>query len=98
MLKLASDGITSFSYKPLKIATFLGSAISALSLIYLLITLFEEFFTKLQVSGWTSIIALSILLNGLMFMMLGIIGEYVGRIYDEAKGRPLYIIGEKEGF
>jgi polyisoprenyl-phosphate glycosyltransferase len=98
MLKLASDGITSFSYKPLKIATFVGTTISTLSLIYLLITLFQKLFTKLDVSGWTSIIAISLLLNGLMFIMLGIIGEYVGRIYDEAKGRPLYIIGEKEGF
>lgn len=98
MLKLASDGITSFSYKPLRIATFIGSAISALSFVYILITLFQKFFIKPEISGWTLIIAVSMLLNGLMFMMLGIIGEYVGRIYDEAKGRPLYIIGEKEGF
>jgi len=98
MIRFASDGITSFSYKPLKLATFLGLAVAGLSFAYLVIVLFEKLFTGLTVPGWASIVALSLFFNGLMFIMLGIIGEYVGRIYDEAKGRPLYIISEKEGF
>lgn len=98
MVRFASDAITSFSYKPLKIATYTGSAVSVFSLIYLIVILFENLFSSDAVPGWSAIVVLSFLLNGLMFVMLGIIGEYVGRIYDEAKGRPLYIIGEKEGF
>ncbi|MDS0525972.1 glycosyltransferase family 2 protein [Clostridium sp. SHJSY1] len=98
MIKFATDAITSFSYKPLKIGTYLGGLVSAFSFLYLLFILFQKMFTNSTVPGWTSIIGISLFFNGVMFMMLGIIGEYVGRIYDEAKGRPLYIIGEKKGF
>jgi len=98
MIKFAMDAITSFSYKPLKIATFTGTVISVVSFFYLILVIFEKIFTDLTVPGWSSIIAISLLFNGLMFIMIGIIGEYVGRIYDEVKGRPLYIIGDKLGF
>lgn len=98
MIKFAIDAITSFSYKPLKMATYAGSIISGFSFLYLLFVLFERLFTSLTVPGWSSIAALTLFFNGVTFIMLGIIGEYVGRIYDEAKGRPLYIIGEKKGF
>lgn len=98
MIKFAMDAITSFSYKPLKMATYAGSIISGLSFLYLLFVLFERLFTSFTVPGWSSIAALTLFFNGVTFIMLGIIGEYVGRIYDEAKGRPLYIIGEKKGF
>ncbi|MDP4115810.1 MAG: glycosyltransferase family 2 protein [Bacteroidota bacterium] len=98
MVKFASDALTSFSYKPLKLATYIGAIISVFSFLYMVFILFEKMFTEFTVQGWTFIVALSLLFNGLMFIMLGIIGEYIGRIYDEAKGRPLYIIDEKEGF
>jgi polyisoprenyl-phosphate glycosyltransferase len=98
MIKFAMDAITSFSYKPLRLATYAGGVISGFSFLYLLFVIFERLFTNLTVPGWTSIIALILFFNGATFIMLGIIGEYVGRIYDEAKGRPLYIISEKEGF
>lgn len=98
MLKFSADAITSFSYKPLKIATFIGFAVSALSFAYLIVILYEKLFTSLTVPGWTSIIVTSLLMNGLVLIMLGIIGEYIGRIYDESKGRPLYVISKKEGF
>lgn len=98
MIKFAMDAITSFSYKPLKIATYAGGIMSFFTFVYLLFVIFEKIFTTLTVPGWTSMIALTLFFNGFMFIMLGIIGEYVGRIYDEAKGRPLYIIGEKQGF
>ncbi|MEZ0537737.1 glycosyltransferase family 2 protein [Caldicellulosiruptoraceae bacterium PP1] len=98
MLKFAFDGITSFSYKPLKLATYIGTIISVLSFFYLVVVIIEKLFTNFTVKGWTSIVALNLFFNGLMFIMIGIIGEYIGRIYDEAKGRPLYIVDEKEGF
>ncbi|HHW22143.1 MAG TPA: glycosyltransferase family 2 protein [Clostridiaceae bacterium] len=95
MLKLAMDGIMSFSYKPLKIASYLGTFLSLASFLYLIFVLIQRlFFPESTQSGWASIIAVSLFFNGIILLMLGIIGEYIGRIYDEAKGRPLYIISE----
>ncbi|MEI6579311.1 MAG: glycosyltransferase family 2 protein [Eubacteriales bacterium] len=98
MMKFAIDAITSFSYKPLRIATIMGLFVSFLSFSYLIIVLYEAIFTSSTIVGWSSIIAVSLFLNGAILVILGIIGEYIGRIYDEAKGRPIYIISDKEGF
>jgi dolichol-phosphate mannosyltransferase len=93
MFKLAFDGITSFSYKPLKLATYLGTFISLASFLYLFFIIIQRiFFPETLQPGWASILAVSLFFNGITLLMLGIIGEYVGRIYDEAKGRPLYLI------
>jgi len=98
MVKLAGDGIFSFSYKPLKLATFIGMLISIFSFIYLIVVLVQKFVKNNVASGWASSMAVSLLFNGVMLIVLGIIGEYVGRIYEEVKARPLYIIGELVGF
>ncbi len=98
MLKFAMDGITTFSYKPLKISTYIGFLVAACSFIYLIVVLCLRLFTNTTVTGWASTLAVSLIFNGVILMMLGIIGEYIGRIYDEAKNRPLYIIREKKGF
>lgn len=95
MLKLAMDGIMSFSYKPLKFASYIGAILSGISFLYLIAVLIQKlFFPETSQSGWTSLIAVSLFFNGIILLMLGIIGEYIGRIYEEAKGRPLYIISE----
>lgn len=95
MLKLAMDGIMSFSYKPLRLASYLGTFLSLISFCYLIFVLLQKlFFPESAQSGWASTIAVSLFFNGIILLMLGIIGEYIGRIYDEAKGRPLYIISE----
>jgi len=96
MLRFSMDGITSFSYKPLKLATYLGFMISLASFIYLLISLGQRLFTTSTVAGWSSLIACLLLLNGVTLIILGILGEYVGRIYDETKNRPLYILRDKQ--
>jgi len=98
MIKLSLDAMTSFSHKPLKLAIYLGFLFSSLSFLYLLFAIFEKLFTSYTVPGWTSIMATSLFFNGIILIILGIIGEYIGRIYDETKNRPLYIIGSKEGF
>ncbi len=98
MLKLAGDGIFSFSYKPLKLATFVGMLVSVLSFIYLVVVLVQKFIKNDVVSGWASSIAVTLFLNGVMLIVIGIMGEYVGRIYEEVKARPLYIVGELMGF
>ncbi|MBQ9915115.1 MAG: glycosyltransferase family 2 protein, partial [Clostridia bacterium] len=85
MLKFAIDGITTFSYKPLKLATYLGFFISFLSFLYLLVVLYLKLFTDRAVSGWASTLSVSLIFNGVVLIMLGIIGEYIGRIYDETK-------------
>ena len=98
MIKLAGDGIFSFSYKPLKLATFTGMMISAFSFIYLIVVLIQKFVKNDVASGWASSMAVSLFFNGVMLIVLGIMGEYVGRIYEEVKARPLYIVGELIGF
>jgi polyisoprenyl-phosphate glycosyltransferase len=96
MIRFSMDGITSFSHKPLKLATYLGFLISFASFIYLLISLGQKLFTHSTVAGWASLIACVLLLNGVILILLGILGEYVGRIYDETKNRPLYILRNQE--
>ena len=98
MIKLSLDAMTSFSHKPLKLAIYLGFILSSMSFLYLLFAIYESLFTPYTVPGWTSIIATSLFFNGTILIILGIIGEYIGRIYDETKNRPLYIIGSKAGF
>lgn len=94
MLKFASDAILSFSYKPLRIASIIGAIVSLVGFIYLIVVICQALFTDSTTSGWASIVAIMLFFNGIILLMLGIIGEYIGRIYDEAKGRPLYVVRE----
>jgi len=96
MLRFSMDGITSFSYKPLKLATYLGMGVSLASFIYLIISLGQKLFTASTSAGWASLIAGLMLLNGVILIFFGILGEYIGRIYDEAKNRPLYVLRNKQ--
>ncbi|MDI3542496.1 MAG: polyisoprenyl-phosphate glycosyltransferase [Candidatus Atribacteria bacterium] len=98
MLKLAWDGITSFSDKPLKIATYVGIPLSLFSLVLFLVVLFQYLGGKNTFYASSLIGALNLLVSGIVLLALGIIGEYIGRIYEEAKGRPLYIVENTIGF
>ncbi len=100
MIKFAADAITSFSYKPLKLASYAGMTLSFVSFVYLVVVLFTKLFmpTKITQAGWASTLAVNLFFNGITLMILGIIGEYIGRIYDEAKGRPLYIVKRTKNF
>ncbi|MCL6603280.1 MAG: glycosyltransferase family 2 protein [Paenibacillus sp.] len=97
MIKLSLDGITSFSYKPLKLAGYLGALLSASGFLYLIYVIYLAIFTESVVKGWASMIGITLTFNGFVLIMLGILGEYVGRIYDETKGRPLYIVQDVYG-
>ena len=97
MLRFAIDGLTSFSMIPLKFASWLGFASSVFALLYILYTLYIKYFVKGVVSGWTSTVILIALLGGIQTISLGIMGEYLARIFDESKKRPLYIIHEEIG-
>lgn len=98
MLKFAGDAVTSFSYKPLKIAGYVGYTISILSFLYLIYVVIRTLVVGDFGDGWASIVAIMLFFNGIILIVLGFMGEYIGRIYDESKNRPLYIIGEKVNF
>ena len=92
MIRFALDAVASFSYKPLKLASYMGIAVSLVSFVYLAVVLFQRLFTDTVVQGWASTLAVSLFFNGIVLVLLGIVGEYIGRIYDEVKGRPLYVV------
>ncbi len=98
LFKLAMDGIVSFSFVPLKIASFLGFIFSAFAFILIIVLFVLKFFVNLGIVGWTSTITTILFIGGIQLITLGIIGEYLARIYDEVKRRPEYIIGEKINF
>lgn len=98
MLRFATDGILSFSIVPLRLASYLGLAASALALFGILYALALRLFTDIWVAGWTFQIISELFLGGVQLMFLGIIGEYVGRIYAEVKRRPLYVVRDRLGF
>lgn len=98
MLRFALNGLTSFSFVPLQLATYLGFAVSTLSLLYLVYAISLKLFTDRVVLGWTSVIVAVLFIGGVQLISLGIIGEYIGRIYEEVKQRPLYLIDEMVGF
>lgn len=97
MVRFALDGITSFSSFPLRIAMYMGFFVSGLSFIYGLYSLSIGFFSDKAVSGWTSLMVMVLFLGGVQLITLGIMGEYVGRIYDQVKQRPLYVVQKKIG-
>ena len=93
MIKFALDGITSFSDVPLKLATWLGYFTSFLALLYLC-SVFVQKALGYTVQGWATIMVAVLFLGGVQLISLGIIGQYVGRIFNECKQRPLYVIDE----
>ncbi|OBX17623.1 glycosyltransferase [Erythrobacter sp. QSSC1-22B] len=98
MIRFASDGILSFSAKPLRFATSIGLATAVLALLGILYVLALRLTTSIWVEGWTAIMIALLFLGGVQLVCLGILGEYVGRIYSEVKKRPLYVVRERIGF
>ncbi|MCL2664996.1 MAG: glycosyltransferase family 2 protein [Defluviitaleaceae bacterium] len=94
MIALAMAGITSFSYKPLKLATSIGFFISFCSFVYMIVILCQRIFTETTVTGWASTIGLILFTQGIVLMILGLMGEYIGRIFEEIKDRPIYLVQE----
>jgi polyisoprenyl-phosphate glycosyltransferase len=98
MLRFATDGIVSFSTIPLRLATYLGLTVSGMAVLGILATLYSRLFRKDWVHGWASLVIAILFLGGVQLIGLGVIGEYVGRIYGETKRRPLYFVRERLGF
>jgi dolichol-phosphate mannosyltransferase len=98
MLHLATDGITSFSHEPLRWVTYFGLASFAVSALIGIWVLYVRIFNAQTVRGWTSMMVLVLFLGAIQLISLGVMGEYLGRIFDEVKRRPLYVISEAHGF
>lgn len=94
MMNFAMDGIASFSTVPLKLAMWLGYAASALAFIYLASVFVQKFILRNTIQGWATIMVALLFLGGVQLICIGIMGEYIGRIFNEIKGRPLYVVDE----
>ena len=92
MIKFSIDGLSSFSTLPLKLATFLGFASAFIAFLGIIWAFYIKFILKLAVQGWASLVVIVFFLGGVQLISIGILGEYIGRIYVESKERPLYII------
>jgi dolichol-phosphate mannosyltransferase len=95
MVRLALNGITSVSIKPLRLALVLGLFVSLIAFIIVLWALYLAFFTDKTIPGWASTIVSTVFLAGMQLIVLGIMGEYLGKLFIENKRRPNYIILDK---
>lgn len=97
LVNFAISSLISFSRKPIRLISIVGLISSGLSFIYLIIVLLQKLFFSIGMAGWPTIIALITFLGGMQLLGLGIIGEYIGRVFIETKKRPLYIVDENVG-
>ena len=98
LFRFAIEGITSFSKRPLQAAIFVGFGFAFFALALVFVTLFQYFHYSRLPSGWTTIVILVAGFNGIQLIFLGIIGEYIGAIFDEVKARPHYIVEDRINF
>jgi len=92
MIKFSFDAATSFSFLPLRAIAFVGLVISALSFLGILLTIYLRLFTTVTITGWSSLMTVVLFIGGIQLLSVGLIGEYVARIGDDVKARPLYTI------
>jgi polyisoprenyl-phosphate glycosyltransferase len=93
LMKLAADGVFAFSIVPIRAAALVGAFVMFLSMLYVAYAVYAKLFLQKSPQGFTALLVAVTFLSGIMLFFLGIIGEYVGRIYEETKGRPQYIVG-----
>lgn len=98
MVRFALDAIVSFSFLPLQLATYLGFLVSGVSFLGILWVVYLRLFTQETIVGWASLMVIVLFLGGVQLITLGVIGEYIARVYDEVKRRPLYLLQERIGF
>ena len=98
LLRFATEGVISFSKRPLSASIYLGFTFALLGLLLAVATFIQYFFYSYLPSGWTTIVILISMFSGVQLVFLGVIGEYVGLIFDEVKARPRYLVEESIGF
>nr|AIA89929.1 CAZy families GT2 protein [uncultured Aeromonas sp.] len=94
----ALDGLTSFSTVPLRVWTYVGAGVTVGALFYILVILLQTLILGRSVPGYASLMIVVLLLGSVQLISLGIIGEYLGRLYIESKQRPIYLVRERVGF
>ena len=94
MIRFAWTAISSFSTLPLRLSVFFGFFVAACGVGYAVYSVFAATVLKATVPGWTSLVCLNIIFSGATLVAIGLVGEYVARIYEEAKGRPLYVVAD----
>jgi glycosyltransferase involved in cell wall biosynthesis len=92
LINFAIDGITSFTTAPLRISSIMGFIISAVAFIYIIVIIIQTLAFGVQTAGYPSLMAVVLFLGGVQLLSLGVIGEYIGRIFNETKNRPLYLV------
>ena len=92
MLKFAWTAISSFSALPLRLSTYFGLFITAGGIVYMFWSIYAAYVLKATVQGWTSLIVLNVIFSGAILTAIGLVGDYLARVYEESKGRPLYIV------
>ncbi|MFZ6004087.1 MAG: glycosyltransferase family 2 protein [Actinomycetota bacterium] len=97
LFRLALDGLLSFSAAPLRLASYLGIVVAVAGGIYIGVAIVYRLFLGGVPEGWTSIIAVVLAVGGMQLIVVGVLGEYVARVYDESKGRPNYLVSETTG-
>lgn len=97
LMKLAFDGLVSYSYVPLRLVSNMGMLVSFTALAYMAWLLLGRLFGGTPIEGWTSTVVIMLFLGGVQLLSLGVIGEYVGRIFEEVKHRPHYVVRERIG-
>lgn len=98
LIRYAMDGMVSFSFKPLRFATYLGFTCAAIGFVTAIVFIVRRlFFHDPAVTGFTTLLTMMMFIGGVQLITIGILGEYVGRIYEEIKQRPLYVVAEKLG-
>ena len=96
MISLALEGLTNFSRRPLRLATFLGFFFSIFAFLGIIYVLYVRLFTLTWVPGWAAILLAILLSSGIQMICIGILGEYIGNIFFESKNRPLYVLSSRE--
>ncbi len=97
LINFAIDGLTSFTIAPLRISSFMGILVSLVAFIYIVYLVFRTIFFGTDLAGYPSMMAVILFLGGVQLLSLGVIGEYIGRIFNETKQRPLYFVQEYHG-
>ena len=93
-MNYAIEGIIGFSTKPLRLATYLGSLTAVAALIYLVVVVLQKLIVGIAIPGYATTIVLILLLGGMQLFCIGIIGEYIGKIFEQSKERPIYLAKE----
>ena len=97
LARLAFTGITAFSNAPLRLWSGVGALVAGIALCYGVYVVLQYFISGVDVPGWSTLVAGTMFLGGVQLLSIGVLGEYIGRIFDEVKQRPVYVVSHEEG-